>query len=239
MEDKAFSRFCALRADFRERVESWTRAHPSLAADQQALAGSLGYDYRVETPIVYNSSLDKVSAEDRVRIVIAADNPGQNEQLSAKRAYLVGQSGKLAEGLFRRELGMDFRAETAILNKTPVHTPKTRELKGLPEAYLPLVEESQRYMAGLCVDAALALGAELWIIGYSEFGPRGIFRTFARELSRKAGEAGFPPERVLVFRHFSMNQFSADLKAKRVPGESAMEALKRIGAAYRAEKLGM
>lgn len=239
MDDRAFSRFSALRADFKERVGAWTRDWPSLAADQQALADSLGYEYRVETPIVYNSSLDRVAAGDRVRVVIAADNPGLNEQRSEKRAYLVGQSGKLAEGIFRRELGMDFRADAIVLNKTPVHTPKTRELKGLPETYRPLLEESQRYMAGLCVDAALALGAELWIIGYSEFGPRGIFRDFAAELSRASKEAGFPASRVLVFRHFSMNQFSADLKAKRGPGEGAAEALRRIGAAYRKEKLGM
>lgn len=238
MDAQAFSRFDALRADFKERVDAWSRAWPGLGRALQELADSLGYGYPVETPIVYNGALDAVTADSKVRIVLVADNPGLNEQRADKRAYLVGQSGKLAEGLFRRELGLDFRADAVILNKTPVHTPKTRELAALPQEYRGLLEESQLYMARLCIESAAALGSELWITGYSEFGPRGVFRPFALETARLAAELGFPPSKVLVFRHFSMNQFAADLKGKRKEGESASAALKRIGADYRREKLG-
>ncbi len=239
MEADAYAEFGRLREDFRKRVDAWSRAWPGLGGAQQALADSSGYDYRVETPLVYNSALDRVDASSAIRVVLVADNPGLNEQRADKRAYLVGQSGKLAEGFFRRELGMDFRSQALILNKTPVHTPKTRELAALPDSFRPLLVESQLAMASLCLRAARVLGAELWITGYSEFGARGVFRPFAEELARLVRETAFPATRLLVFRHFSMNQFSADLKNKREAGETAMKALKRIGAAYRKEKLGI
>ena len=171
------------------------------------------------------------------------DNPGLNEQRADRRAYLVGQSGRLAEGLFKRELGMDFRREALILNKTPVHTPKTKELAGLIPAFAPLLAESQEYMAGLALRTASALGAEIWVIGYSELGKRGLFGLWAEALARSARSGdpglGIDPERILVFRHFSMNQFSGDLKRRRLPGETAMAALRRIGAEYRTQKLGL
>jgi hypothetical protein len=207
------------------------------------LADARGYDYRVETPIVYNSALDDIDAAASARIVLVGDNPGLNEQRADRRAYLVGQSGRLAEGLFKRELGMDFRRDALILNKTPVHTPKTKELAGLLPAFAPLLEESQEYMAGLALRVASALKAQIWVIGYSELGKRGLFRVWAEAFARFARSStpglAFDLEKVLVFRHFSMNQFSGDLKRRRAPGESAMEALRRIGAEYRAEKLGL
>lgn len=242
MDDAALAALEGVKKDFRKAVEAWTAKWPALPAAQQAVADQRGYDYRVETPVVYNGALDALGPADPApRIVLVADNPGLNEQRADRRAYLVGQSGRLAEGLFRRELGMDFRRDCLILNKTPVHTPKTKELSLLPPEFKPLLEESQRFMAGLALRAAAALGAAIWVIGYAEIGRRGLFSTWAEEFrARHAGlaSAGKAPK-VLVLRHFSMNQFSFDLKSKRLPGESAMEALQRIGSAYRREKLGL
>ena len=230
-----------LRNEFRAAVDGWTAAWPGLMAAQQAVADSCGYAYRVETPIVYNKALDALGAADSPRIVLVADNPGLNEQKAEKRAYLVGQSGKLAEGLFRRELSLDFRRDCLILNKTPVHSPKTKELSLLPPEFRPLLAESQRFMAGLALRTAAALGAEIWVTGYSEIGAKGLFSVWAEEFRLRAAElkaaGALPP--VMVYRHFSMNQFSYDLKTKRREGESAKAALKRIGADYRREKLGM
>ncbi len=239
MDQRIFDRLVELKEECRSHIEGWTKDHPGLMASQQGLAEAGGYDYRVETPIVFNSAWDKVEAHDNIRIVLVADNPGLNEQRAEKRAYLVGQSGRLAEGLFRRELSIDFRKDVLILNKSPIHTPKTKELTGLLPTYQELLTESQVYMASLCARAASLLGAQLWITGYSEFGPRGIFRPFALALPEQTRAAALDPERVLVFRHFSMNQFSGDLKRKRLPGEGAMDALRRIGAEYRKEKLGI
>jgi hypothetical protein len=38
---------------------------------------------------------------------------------------------------------------------------------------------------------------------------------------------------LFLYRHFSMNQFTIDLKQQAAPGEFVARALKRIGAAYR------
>jgi hypothetical protein len=239
MEPKTYGEFRELREGFRSRVETWSKRWPTLKTDQQALADRLGYGYAVETPIVYNTALDRVGPQDEIGIVLVGDNPGLNEQRADRMAYLVGQSGRLAEGMFKRELGIDFRRSVLILNKTPLHTPKTKELGALQPSYSALLEESQRYMAGLCLDMARALGAAIWITGYSELGPKGLFSAFSEEFSREARLRGFPLARILVFRHFSMNQFSGDLKKKRSPGEDAMQALERLGSGYRAEKLGL
>ena len=37
--------------------------------------------YPVETPIVYNHSLDEVQEADHIKLIIISDNPGKNEQL--------------------------------------------------------------------------------------------------------------------------------------------------------------
>ncbi len=231
--------FALLREEFRARVQDWMTAWPGLAAAQTALARANGYDYALETPIVYNRALDTLVPGRAPRIVLVADNPGLNEQRAEKRAYLVGQSGRLAEGFFSRELGLDFRADAIILNKTPVHTPKTKELAGLLPGFAPLLEESQRYMAGLALRVAAVLDADIWIIGYSELGPRGLFRIWADAFRAGLPASGLSPERILVFRHFSMNQFSADYYRNRRPDEEPMQALRRIGSAYRRDKLGI
>ncbi len=239
MDSGAYAAYRRLIKGFKEKTDAWTAAWPGLMKAQQALARANGYDYRVETPVVYNNALDAVTADDDVPVVIVADNPGLNEQRADRRAYLVGQSGRLAEGFFTRELGRDFRRNTIILNKTPVHTPKTKELAGLLPEFTPLLEESQRYMASLVLKAAAALGADLWIFGYSELGKRGLFSVWADAFRAALPVSGVGNDRVLVFKHFSMNQFSSDYRKSRRPSEAPMEALRRIGADHRREKLGI
>jgi len=239
MDSSAYAAFKRLMKEFKAKTDGWTAAWPRLAEAQQSLARANGYDYRVETPIVYNGALDAITADDAPRVVVVADNPGLNEQRADRRAYLVGQSGRLAEGFFARELALDFRRDAVILNKTPVHTPKTKELAGLLPEFAPLLEESQRYMASLVLKAADALGADLWIFGYSELGGRGLFSIWADAFREALPKSGVDPSRVLVFKHFSMNQFSSDYKKNRKKSEEPMAALRRIGAEHRREKLGI
>ena len=63
----------------------------------------------------------------------------------------MGQSGKIAEGFFRKnpELQTDFRKNVIILNKTPVHTAKTKHLNELSknETAKKIILESQIWMA--------------------------------------------------------------------------------------------
>jgi hypothetical protein len=237
MDRKTYEAFSAAREDFRSAVSRWMRENPGLGEAQERLRRARGYgDYCVETPIVYNAALDRVGPDSKLRGILVADNPGKNEQLAANRSYLVGQSGKLALSFYRNSLGIDFRTEVLVLNKTPVHTPKTAELKLLAE-YADLVEESQRFMARLSFRLHSLLRCPLWIVGYSELD--GLFAPFAGELAAAYRTA--PPDlkaSVLVFRHFSMNQFAIDLKRNSDPALGVEENLERLGTAHRARRLG-
>lgn len=251
MNKRAFATFSTLRSELKERIAAWTKAHPYLPALQEELRLDCGYqDYQVETPLVYNRALDEVEAGDHIALILAADNPGKKEQLRENLRYLVGQSGKLAEGFFRRELDLDFRSEVLIINKTPIHTPKTHELRRLLALAGPIGSERRRDLEGLLRETQEemarfartlqgALGLPLWISGYGELGPRGLFRYYAEGL-RKA-YASAPPrlrEKVWLFRHFSMNQFAIELKDRRDPSRPLLEELARIGGENRRRILG-
>ncbi len=245
MERRRYERFAALRSAFREKVGLWSAAVPELRDLQERLRAARGYDdFAVETPVVYNGALDDIGPEARPRWILIADNPGKQEQKTANRRYLVGQSGRLAEGFFRRELDADFRRDVLIVNKTPVHTPKTAELallRGLDGsgAVEALLAESQVWMAGFARALHEALGVPVWISGRSELKPRGIFGPWFREFSRLYRDApAAAREEVLVFSHFSMNQFSIELARKRDPAKPLLEELKRIGAENRRAVFG-
>ena len=246
MRSEAYAALDSIRKEFRALVDAWSAENPYLIEAQERVREKQGYDdYRVETAVVYNRALDEIEPDSEIKVILVADNPGKKEQLAANNRYLVGQSGKLAEGWFRRELGIDFRREVLILNKTPVHTPKTAELAllsrsaGLHRDRLEaLLAGTQSAMADLAwrlylrarrgtdrVGAAAMLarcsGYRAW--GAAEGRPlRGIPRR-ARPTPR-GGRAG-PRSGVWAFNHFSMNQFAIELKRKARPGAPMLEEL--------------
>ena len=89
--------------------------------------------YKIETPIVYNHSIEKIKEDDEIKLILVGDNPGKKEQEHTRQSYLVGQSGVIAENFFKNnsELKIDFRKNVIILNKSILHTPKTTLLKEL------------------------------------------------------------------------------------------------------------
>ncbi|HOF85985.1 MAG TPA: hypothetical protein PLV73_08690 [Treponemataceae bacterium] len=190
----AFSRF---RTEFRTHCDRWLEAAGGndgwLAALQTEAAAADGTpDYPVETPIVYNTVLDTLRQTDDIRLILVGDNPGKNEQLAKNRRYLVGQAGKLGEGFFRKnpDLGIDFRKHVIILNKSPVHTAKTKQLARLlregPAEFAALFDETQRWMARETAALQQALGCPLWLVGYGELREKGLFSVYAKELAAAA-----------------------------------------------------
>jgi hypothetical protein len=251
MKKAAYESLESIRAGFRSLVSDLGASMPWLRALQEELRVELGYeDYRVETPIVYNRALDEVAAKDRVDYILVADNPGKKEQLAVNNRYLIGQSGKLAEGFFNRRLGVDFRKNVVVLNKTPIHTPKTAELKRLlalaerrgdeeGAVLRAAFEGSQRAMAGLARELHGASGTVLWISGLGELGPKGLFATYAEALkSAYRGASKGLVGRVWLFRHFSMNQFAIEGKQNADPAKPLVEELERIGVENRKRVLG-
>jgi hypothetical protein len=264
MNKTAWRAFSAARDHYRERVEKLGRDMPRLRALQQELVNRrAGPVYTVDTPVVYNGALDDVGPDDNITLILVADNPGRREQAAENRRYLVGPSGKIAEKFFRDhpELGIDFHKNVIILNKTPIHTPRTaelRELYRLGDAARPAAQkspggrvakisaftkraaESQDCMARLLLAFHRALAPiPVWIIGYSEMRRGGVFEAYTNAL-RDLYEPAPAARRgeLFFYRHFSMNQFTIDMHRQTVAGETVQETLDRIGKVYRRRALG-
>ena len=154
MTEIQWKKYCDFKDDFRNKVEEWKTAAPELIRLQKEAARLANTpDYPFETPVVYNRALDDLTPDDEIKVIVIGDNPGKDEQLAKNNRYLVGQAGKIAEGYFRRnpELGIDFRRNVIILNKTPLHSAKTAQLKTIAKQggrkIADLIEESQIWMA--------------------------------------------------------------------------------------------
>jgi hypothetical protein len=235
MDDSSFKGFEELRASFRTKVDTWSRELPGLREAQLALAAETGdTSYQLETPVVYNKALDDMDRNSRIRWIVVADNPGKNEQLASSNRYLVGRSGMAAERFFAKELGVDFRREVVIINKTPIHTPKTAQLRRLAMLYPELrsvLDDSQRFMASLLSELQKTLDVPVWIMGLSELGSRGIFAPWTAALNLAYADAAEKDRnRLYALKHFSMGAFASDMKRLRMPGESQGQAALRIGA---------
>ena len=187
----AFSRF---RTEFREHCTAWLERAGGTdgwltTLQKEAAVADDTPDYPVETPIVYNTVLDTLRQTDDIRLILVGDNPGKNEQLAKNRRYLVGQAGKLGEGFFRKnpDLGIDFRKHVIILNKSPVHTAKTKQLARLlregTEEFAALFDKTQRWMARETAALQQALDCPLWLVGYGELRKKGLFSVYADELA--------------------------------------------------------
>ncbi|MDR2739346.1 MAG: hypothetical protein LBB68_05900 [Treponema sp.] len=243
MKAGVWKKFTAARTRYRESVEQLRRSLPNLRRIQQKLADTRsGPSYRVETPVVYNEALDEASPRDEIKLILVADNPGRREQAAENRRYLVGPSGKIAERFFREEpsLGIDFRKNVLILNKTPIHTPRTAELRELcflgGPAVCAAITQSQLIMVKILEEFYQALApVPVWIIGYSEMKKRGVFEAYTEALKKMPAALG---EELFFYRHFSMNQFTIDLHKQAKRGETTARTLARIGTAYRERVLG-
>ena len=244
MDKSAWELFSKAREKYRREIIKLQAKLPELQGLQQKLVDSRSaaladnMHYRVETPVVYNKALDDVNPESEIKLILVADNPGRREQAAENRRYLVGPSGKIAEKFFRDNpsLKIDFRKNVIILNKSPIHTPRTVELKELCRLggtdFKAALDESQRLMARLLLEFQRAFGNKgipVWITGYSEMKKGGVFEAYTNEIINLYEKS---PYNIFIFRHFSMNQFTIDLKKQAVPGETVKKTLERIGSEY-------
>lgn len=227
------------RNNFKAKIEEWNVATPNLKRLQQAAAKDAKTpEYPFETPIVYNSALDEISQTDEIKLFVIGDNPGKDEQLLKNNRYLIGQAGKLGEGFFRKnpELGIDFRKNVIILNKTPVHSAKTAQLKYIAknggQKIAKLIEETELWMAKETAELAKKLNSEIWLVGYSELKPKGIFTEYRDQLKKSADWT-----KIFVYQHFSMNRFSIDLNnfMKEHKELSLKESLFQLGTLHKNE----
>jgi len=244
-----WNKFIKARERFRYVTEETERAVPQLKKIQQKFVDSRAgknSSYTVETPVVYNSALDDVTADDEIKLILVADNPGRREQAAENRRYLAGPSGKIAQKFFRDnpQLEIDFTKNVIILNKTPIHSPRTAELRQLclldgSSSIAAALEESQKKMAHLLLEFQEAICTPVYIIGYSEMRKGGIFETYTETLRKLYADKKFLYDKIFLFRHFSMNQFTIDLKKQALKGETVDKSLARIGTLYRERILNL
>lgn len=243
MKRASWEKFSKAREKFRRITEELDKSLPELKGILQKYidgrSDGKNSVYKVETPVVYNSALDEITPDHVIKLILAADNPGRREQAAQNRRYLVGPSGKIAQKFFRdnQVLGIDFLKNVIILNKTPIHTPRTNELRGLCRlcagSFARALEDSQKKMARLLLEFQEALDTPVYIIGYSEMRKGGIFEVYTEEIRELYAQKPQLYKQLFLFRHFSMNQFTIDLKKQSPAGEPVEKSLARIGAAYR------
>ena len=216
MTQAQWNTFCSFKKELQGKINEWTNAAPELAGLQKQaaeLANTPSYPF--EIPVVYNKALDDITPQDDIKLIVIGDNPGKDEQRLKNSRYLVGQAGKIAEGYFKKnpELQIDFRKNVIILNKTPVHSAKTAQLKTIAKnggtKISDLIEESQIWMAKKTAELHNALNTELWLVGYSELKAKGIFSSYRDQLKSSCTPEAW--NRTYVFQHFSMNRFTIDL----------------------------
>lgn len=222
--------FNKFRNTFKDMVIQWNNQAKSLIfVQEKAMEFFKNVDYELQTPIVYNTALDEITQNDEIKLIVIGDNPGKDEQLIKNQKYLVGQAGKLGNSFFKNhdELGIDFRENVIILNKTPIHSAKTNQLKKFAtfggKEIEDLLKETQIWMAQETakLHQMLLQGSEnkdfpqLWLVGYSELKEKGIFTDYKNELKKQyqtSEESKNAWNNVFVYQHFSMNRFSIDLK---------------------------
>lgn len=249
MTDREWNAFVSFRNDFKQYCTHLNQQFSSVLKPLQkdaALAGKTP-EYPFETAVVYNSALDSVTQQDQINLIVIGDNPGKDEQLAKNRKYLVGQSGKIAAGFFARhaEFNTDFRKNVIILNKTPVHTAKTSQIKYLIKNGGPQIEklilDSQIYMAQKTAQLHQAFrNTELWLVGYAELKGKGLFIPYRDNLLHAYDSVKDAWNRVFVFQHFSMNRFSIDLNefCKAHTDLSLSEATHALGTMHKDEIFG-
>lgn len=222
--------FNKFRNAFKDMVTQWNNQAKSLILVQEkAMEFFKNVDYELQTPIVYNTALDEITQNDEIKLIVIGDNPGKDEQLTKNQKYLVGQAGKLGNSFFKNhdELGIDFRKNVIILNKTPIHSAKTNQLKKfatfggkeiedlLKETQIWMAQETAKLHQNLLKGSENKDFPQLWLVGYSELKEKGIFTEYKNELERQyqtSEEAKNAWDNVFVYQHFSMNRFSIDLK---------------------------
>ena len=222
-----FNNFCN---SFKNKVTEWNNQAKSLIVVQNKAKDFFNnVDYELQTPIVYNTALDEITQNDEIKLIVIGDNPGKDEQLAKNQKYLVGQAGKLGNNFFKNheELGINFRKNVIILNKTPIHSAKTNHLKKfasfggkeiedlIKETQIWMAQETSKLHQNLLKVSENKDFPQLWLVGYSELKEKGIFTDYKNELKKQyqtSEESKNAWNNVFVYQHFSMNRFSIDLK---------------------------
>ena len=160
--------------------------------------------------IVWNNNLDKISNLSHIKLIVCADNPGKHEFKDNVYLFSNGKCGVMAKNFFQK-LNLNLHEEIIVLNKTPIHTCKT---KGLKEISQNIFDKSQIIMANFAIELLKAClkqnqDTELWILGASNanFGEKNPLFAQYKEIIAQAKNNEEIWKKIFCFYHFSCGGF--------------------------------
>lgn len=197
---------------------------------------------------VWNTGLDQYLANpsllSRVKVLLVGDNPGVEEAKHSIYLAPTGRSGKEARRVLSAA-GFDYDRQVTNLNKSPIHTPKTADLRAFKPEHADLISETERFMADCVVTLLRETGAHAMIIGMAGCDPKQpgwphtgrsgrfpagyVLPHYFAELKHAIGDDRTLQQRILITKHFSHGHFGNDLKALGYqPGDDLLAALGRL-----------
>ena len=134
-----------------------------------------------------------------IQCIIVGDNPGKEEVKEGK--YFWGPQTHYMRDFLEKVYGEDYEKKVLLLNKTPLSTPNTIDLKKI-KGEDPL-KETQLKMADLIQEITKMNRVPVWIMGTSQL--KGLFENFYESVKEMPN--------VVVFNHPSRSWFlRTDLK---------------------------
>lgn len=227
---------------FQKQIETWTKQYN---LKEESLYAT--YEYEIKNIFVFNETLLNRDVEN-IKYIFVADNPGKKEQ--AEKAYLIGTAGKMARNFFAR-LGVNFDENIIVLNKTPIHTRNTHDLKRLNVIHTALLKETQQYMAQLTYNLHTLLNCRVYLFGFA--GCRRSDGTWLYGKNKTLFKGQLTPyyyEKMLslyqdrtirdtlyLYKHISFGNFQKDVNIyqRKSPDTPIPQLLDIIGALYRDE----
>lgn len=237
-----------LIAEFKEQVYKWKNIYEELLL--QDLKELYNSKIEVKQAIVFNNALLSIDPK-KIKYILVGDNPGKNEQKEG--IYLCGRAGERARNFFEKELVNNFNEEVLVLNKSPIFTMRTRDIKELSE-HGEFMKESQRYMADLVFNLhSVNKNMEVFISGFA--GCR--CSKDGKWLKQRKNNGGYYKSQILpyffaqlknnytnsemevkIYKHFSNSHFSKDIKKYNKRDSEIRCVLNNIGSKYFRELMG-
>ena len=207
MTEEQFKNFTIAINEFKEKVNNWNNTNRLLKNTIRNINNQSNPYLKttLKKAVIYNSNLGKIVKTDKIKFILVLDNPGVEEQ--AEEKYLIGRAGKTARSFFLNYLQInDFDKEVLVLNKTPIHTPKTNDLAKLKKEVI--FDEAQIFMADLTFNLYNIFNCELWLLGITHIGKGKMFEPYLNKLSENFGDER--NEKIKLLKHFSYGGFKND-----------------------------
>jgi hypothetical protein len=169
--------------------------------------------YARTVQVIFNNNLESVDWN-RVTHIIVADNPGQKEKDNGVYLYNDQNDARTSGSIAKRLLDYLKIDQYVVLNKCPIYSKKTADLKNNDDRIL---RESQEFMAKLTFDLhhLLGCGVKVYIFGLGECfeqdeyvgdKEKGVMHHYFNKIRQLYQDRDAPislKNNVHIFKHFS------------------------------------